>query len=64
MKTMFWNEMPLDITSGAELRYDAMSLLLFKKFMELLDLSIGPYKISTIVTPNESGVSLTGNKTS
>ena len=60
---MFWYEKPLNVTSGAELRYDAMSLLLLEKFMELLDLSIGPYKISTIVTPNESGISSTGNKT-
>ena len=61
---MFWYEMPLNVTSGAELRYDAMSLLLLEKFLEFLDLLIGPYKINTIVTPNESGVFSMSDKTS
>ena len=55
-------ETPLNITDRAKLRYGTISLLLLEEVMELLDLTVGPNKISTIIAPNESGISSAGNE--
>ena len=45
--------MPLNVQTGTELRDDALSILMSKKFMQLLQLTIGTYEVAAVVTPDE-----------